>query len=347
MRKFIDILNEAGADVTNGSDVLGNHNRAPNNKSSRSGNIRDNKVNRSTKIQVLQSVMKRFFLKELPGIKAGQMSKNPRDYLLKKIQGIDDDFSYDSSARKLSLPGDGINKSMVAGITSNESVFVESVDQSKVVNFAMSIGLGRISDQAARDAAKRWPEFINAIKDELGWDYGIKYRKPVEPKEVTPRVSDTKSPIDSPIDPVKKGMFSRGVEFAGRKLKDAGGRIAGSIKNQDPYNPNSNRDPFKGAFSKSKSPPNKGKIFSKEVESRLKNVQSRMNNVDPSMIDTINSAYSKLRDEWIRVKTAIISNPTANRQWMGYVNSQLGQLEKHTGISPGAGQLNRNLSNKV
>ena len=298
--------------------------------------LNENAVNR------LQEVMMDFFQQSLPQEIAVRISKLPKRYLLQQMVPVDttNKFTFDKQAAKLrpdQLGQAGFGRRIMTHNVEesiNEAATVDTIQQ-----FAQSIGLKPLKPEVAEQAAKRWPEFVEAVKNKLGWDYNIQYQPaPEQPAPEQP----------PPVNPIGKSLFRRGIEAAGRGLKDLGTAAKNAYMNQDPHNPNSNRNPFGNlGIDKIKSTPNQGKIDSKEIEERLGYIQSKIGTVSSDMQPRVKEIHDKLIDHWVKVKPALISYPEKNQEWKGYIQNQLTELEKYTGIQPGSATSGSNVSQQT
>lgn len=144
--------------------------------------------------------------------------------------------------------------------------------------------------------------------------------------------AQTNEPI---IDPDGKGLFRRGIEAAGRGLKRAGAAAANAVQQQDPYNPNQNRNALGNlGVDKLGGKPNQGKVDAKKIDQRLKSVQAKLTNLTGDQYQQQKQEFDKLRDEWSQVKPTLISYPEKNNDWRNYINNSLRKLETKVGISP-------------
>ena len=318
--------------------------------------INENSINR------LQEVMMDFFKQSLPQQIAVRISKNPKRYLIQQMEPVDaaGKFSFDRQAAKLrpdqiGQAGFG-QRSMVrsVGESINEAATADTIQQ-----FVKSIGLKPLQPDIAEQAAKRWPEFVEAVKTKLRWDYDIQYQpateqpateQPASEQPVDAQPADeqpvSKQPTsEQPVNPVGKSLFRRGIEAAGRGLKDLGNAAKGAYMNQTPYDPNSNRNPFGNlGLDKINIRKNQGKIDSKDIEERLSHVRSKMSSVDQNIQPRVREIHDKLIDYWVKVKPALISYPEKNQEWKSYIQSQLTELEKEVGIQPSSATNGSNIS---
>jgi hypothetical protein len=315
--------------------------------------INENAVNR------LQEVMMHFFQQPLPQEIATRISKNPKRYLLQQMEPVDTEskFTFDKQAAKLrpdQLGQAGFGRrSMVrsVGESINEAATPDTIQQ-----FAKSIGLKPLKPEVAEQAAKKWPEFVEAVKTKLGWDYGIQYQPAPEqpapeqpaPEQPAPEQPAPEQPAPEqqplPVNPVGKSLFRRGIEAAGRGLKGLGSSIAGAALQQDPYNPNVNRDPFGDlGVSKMKFSQNPGKVDSKEIDERLGHIEAKMATLPGEDQLKLKDIHDKLLDNWIKVKPALVSYPEKNQEWKNYIQNQLTELEKGVGIQPSSATSGANV----
>ena len=314
--------------------------------------INENVVNR------LQEVLMDFFQQTLPPEVATRMSKNPKQYLLQQMTPVDVEgkFSFDNQAAKLrpdQLGQSGFGqRKMTHGVDEsiNEAATVDTIQQ-----FAQAIGLNTLQPGVADQAVKRWPEFVEAVKTKLGWDYNIQYQPAPEqpaPEQPAPEQPAPEQPSSEqkppPVNPIGKGLFRRGIEATGRSLKDIGGAAKDAYMKQEPYNANSNRNPFGNlGIDKIKNTPNQGKVDSKEIEERLGYIQSKIGSMGSDIQPKVKEIHDKLIDYWVKVKPALISYPEKNQEWKGYIQNQLTELEKYTGIQPGDATSGSNVSQQT
>ena len=269
--------------------------------------------------------------------------KNPRAMIAKMLD-VDPDIqlTYDKDQRKFrgdQIEGGGgfASRHHTAKITNSENVVAEAATPESINKFLNSIEIPSIPAADAQRAADRWTEFIEFIKNDLQWDYGIQYKKPEPAAQPTPAAGEEpQAPErDMLIDPDKKGLFRRGIEAAGRGLRDLGGAAKRAFQNQDPYNPNSNRDALGNlGLGSIQRKPNQGKIDSKKIEQRMKSVQAKLSNLEGEEYQKALGTFDTLRTNWGKVKPALISYPEKNADWRNYISNQLASLEQQVGIDP-------------
>ena len=321
----------------------------------------------ATRKQTLVNGFKEFFNVDLTTVQrdpdmiplVDSLLKNPRNMIAKMLD-VDPDIqlTYDKDQRKLRGDqiegGGGFNtRQHTTDITNSESVVAEAATPESINKFLNSIEVPSIPAADAQQAAARWTEFIEFLKNDLQWDYSIQYKKPEPaaqpataeptaqptPGEPTAQPTDGEEPQaperDMLIDPDKKSLFRRGIEAAGRGLKDLGGAAKRAFQNQDPYNPNANRDAMGNlGLGSIQRKPNQGKIDSKKIEQRMKSVQAKLSNLEGEEYQKALGTFDTLRTNWGKVKPALISYPEKNGDWRNYISNQLASLEQQVGIDP-------------
>ena len=283
----------------------------------------------SNRKQTLINGFKQFFNVDLNAQQVNYISKNPRGMIAKMIE-VDPDIqlTYDKDQRRFrndQIDGQGSmpfgSRTQAANI---ESSLNEAASAQTIQKFLSELGIPNISGRDAEEAASKWVDFIEFVKNDLQWDYGIDYKKPQEPGE-----------RDMLIDPDKKSLFRRGIEAAGRGLKDLGGAAKRAFQNQDPYNPNANRDALGNlGLGSIQRKPNQGKIDSKKIEQRMKSVQAKLSNLEGEEYQKALGTFDTLRTNWGKVKPALVSYPEKNGDWRNYISNQLAALEQQVGIDP-------------
>ncbi|NBV57849.1 MAG: hypothetical protein EBR72_08690, partial [Bacteroidetes bacterium] len=239
--------------------------------------INENRVNQ------LQEVLMDFFGQTVPQKRLIQLTKNSRGFVQAAVS-VDPDYSFDKTARKFrpdqvgqKVNNIGNNRVMANRIqparqATTQKPVTEAATVDSVQKFAQWVGMKPLDTQTAENVAKRWPEFIEEIKNKLQWNYGIERAEQPAPEQPAPEQPAPEQPApedesEPPVNPVGKSLFKRGIEAAGRGLKSLGSAAAGAISNQNPYDPNSNRNPFGDlGVSKVKLSQNTGKIDSKEID---------------------------------------------------------------------------------
>lgn len=281
--------------------------------------------------QTLINGFQQFFNVSLNPQQVNYISKNPRGMIAKMI-AVDPsiELTYDKDQRKFRNDQIDGAETMPFGsrahTTNVESTLNEAASPQSIQKFLSDLGIANISDRDAQEAAAKWVDFIEFVKNDLQWNYGIDYKKLQEPGE-----------RGMLIDPDKKSLFRRGVEAAGRGLRDLGGAAKNAISQQDPYNPNANRDAMGNlGLDKIKRKPNQGKIDSKKIEQRMKSVQAKLSNLDGAEYENALSTFDTLRSNWGKVKPALVSYPEKNGDWRNYISNQLTSLEQKVGINPDA-----------
>lgn len=293
----------------------------------------------SGKATIMQDIIRDFFNQEIDIRNAERLVRKPTDTkpnsgdgFLSKVMTVDPDYSYNTKLKRMKPSDVGERDPNFAArreIQVDEAATVNSVQQ-----FAKSIGLKPLSQEDAERVRLRWPEFIEAVKTKLKWDYGIT-KTETPPSEPTSDQPATDTEPEPPVNPVSKSLFKRGIEAAGRGLKGLGSTVAGAISQQDPYNPNINRNPFGNlGIDKLKFKQNQGKIDSKDIDKRMNQVRSRIGMIDASQQARVKELHDKFADTWVKVKPALRSNPEKNQKWKVYILRQLSELEKATGIQP-------------
>lgn len=214
------------------------------------------------------------------------------------------------------------SRSHVSSANPQESVVAEAASPQSIQKFLSNLGIPNISDSDAQRAADQWVNFIEYVKNDLQWNYGIEYQQPRSDRGML-------------IDPDKKSLFKRGIEAAGRGLRDLGGAAKNAISQQDPYNPNANRDTMGNlGLDKIQRKPNQGRIDSKKIEQRMKSVQAKLSNLEGEEYNKALNTFDVLRNNWGKVKHALISWPEKNGDWRNYISNQLAALEQQIGIDP-------------
>lgn len=321
----------------------------------------------STRKQTLVNGFKEFFNVDLTTVQrdpdmiplVDSLLKNPRSMIAKMLD-VDPDIqlTYDKDQRKLRGDqiegGGGFNtRQHTTDITNSESVVTEAATPESINKFLNSIEVPSISAVDAQRAADRWTEFIEFLKNDLQWNYSIQYKKPEPAAQPTPGEPTGQPAPENPtgqpdtgekpqaskrdmlIDPDKKGLFRRGIEAAGRGLRDLGGAAKRAFQSQDPYNPNANRDAMGNlGLGSIKSKPNQGRIDSKKIEKRMKSVQAKLSNLEGEEYQKALGTFDTLRTNWGKVKPALISYPEKNGDWRNYISNQLASLEQQVGIDP-------------
>lgn len=179
----------------------------------------------TTVLGKFQKVIKDFFGKPLSKKRAVYISKNPKDRLLKHMGTVDPEinFKYDDKFSKLrqdQIVGQKQGKFGTRQFATDIEPLEEEVDLNNLRNFADTIGLAKVDDEALLNVKDKWTQFINQIRDYVGWNYGITYdKKHDEPEEVQPG-NDQKEPSRFPV--------------------PSAGTMYGYLQPSDPGNPSSN-----------------------------------------------------------------------------------------------------------
>lgn len=134
----------------------------------------------------------------------------------------------------------------------------------------------------------------------------------------------------SGIDPDTKSLARRGVEAIGRKfgrgLKAAGAQIMKG-KTKDPF----------GNLGLGGGPGDKARA---ELRADLKSYDKRLGKVQVKVAfddGELKQQYQELESEWRKVKSAVLSYPEKNKDWISYISTKLSRLEQQLGLQPQPG----------
>ena len=130
------------------------------------------------KCKKVQQVIKDFFGVDMDEKTAISIVKNPKDRLLKHMVNVDPEINMTYDTKQVKLRGDQIGvkgpigqRHHVAQVEPvNEQASAESVGE-----FAKKLKIGKVDKGRLDLVASKWPEFIEAVKQKLDWDYSIKY----------------------------------------------------------------------------------------------------------------------------------------------------------------------------
>jgi hypothetical protein len=180
----------------------------------------------TTVLAKFQKVIKDFFGKPLSKKRAVYISKNPKDRLLKHMGAVDPEinFKYDDNYSKLrqdQIVGQKQGKFGTRHFATGIEPLTEEADITGLRTFADTIGLAKVEDEQLTTVLPKWTQFIDQIKNYVGWDYGISYDKKYEEPEEK-QIDDPGEQEQASVDAPKPGS------------------IYGYLQPSDPSNPNSN-----------------------------------------------------------------------------------------------------------